>query len=143
MEKTFVTKNSGVLVKGEAKATNWYGVIKRMISLEFPEQKEVILFQCDWFDVPLDTSTNRGKGYSKDKFGIIDIDTTRHKFRNEPYILATQAELVFYVNLVNKPGWSSVISMKPRNLSAMPKLDLEDPLVVGIEVLICSVNTRI
>jgi hypothetical protein len=83
--------------------------------------------------VPLDKSTNRGKGYSKDKFGVIDIDTTRHKFRNEPYILATQAELVFYVNLVNKPGWSSVISMKPRNLFAMPELDLEDSYAVGIE----------
>jgi hypothetical protein len=83
--------------------------------------------------VPLDKSNNRGKGYSKDKFGVIDIDTTRHKFRNEPYILATQAELVFYVNMVNKPGWSSVISMKPRNLFAMPELDLEDSYAVGIE----------
>jgi hypothetical protein len=99
-----VTQNSGVLVKGEAKGTNWYGMIKRMISLEFLGQKEVILLQCDWFDVPLDTSTNRGKGYIKYKFGVIDIDTTRHKFSNEPYILATQAELVFYVNLLNKPG---------------------------------------
>jgi hypothetical protein len=113
-----VTQNIGVLVMGEAKGTNWYGVIKRMISLEFPGQKEVILFQCDWFDVPIDTSTNRGKGYNKDKFGVINIDTTRHKYRNEPYILATHAELVFYVNLLNKLGWSSVISMKPRNLFA-------------------------
>jgi hypothetical protein len=133
IEKTLVTQNSGVLNKGEAKGTNWYGVIKRMISLEFSGQKEVILFQYDWFDVPLDTSTNRGKGYSKDKFWVIDIDTTRHRFRNEPYILATQAELVFYVNLVNKLGWSSVISMKPRDLFAMPELDLEDSLAVGIE----------
>lgn len=133
IEKTLVTQNSGVLVKGEKGGTNWYGVIKRMISLEFPGQKEVILFQCDWFDVPAATSTNRGKGYSKDKFGVIDIDTTRHRYKNEPYILATQAELVFYVNLVNKPGWSSVISLKPRNLFAMPELDLEDSIAVGIE----------
>jgi hypothetical protein len=34
---------------------------------------------------------------------------------------------------VNKPGWSSIISMKPRNLFAMPEFDLEDSLVVGIE----------
>jgi hypothetical protein len=78
IEKTFVTQNSGVLVKGEKGGTNWYGVIKREISLEFLRQKEVILFQCNWFDVPTATSTNRGKGYSKDKFGVIDIDTTRH-----------------------------------------------------------------
>ncbi|KAG2642324.1 hypothetical protein PVAP13_2KG281274 [Panicum virgatum] len=70
---------------------NWYGVIKRMILLEFPGQKEVILFQ--------------GRGYNKDQFG---------------------AELVFYVNLVNKPGWSSAIALKPRDLFAMLELELED-----------------
>jgi hypothetical protein len=69
----------------------WCGVIKRMISLEFPGQKEVILFQCDWYDVPAAT-TNRGRGYSKDQFGVIDIDTTRYRYKNEPYILATQTE---------------------------------------------------
>jgi hypothetical protein len=91
------------------------------------------LFQCDWFDVHAVTSTKRGKGYSKDKFGVTDIDTTQHRYKNEPYILATQAELVLYVNLVNKPGWSSVISLKPRNLFATPELDLEDLIVVGTE----------
>jgi hypothetical protein len=31
------------------------------------------------------------------------------KYTVNTYILATQAELVFFVNLMNKPGWSSVI----------------------------------
>ena len=49
IEKSLVTQNSGVLVKGNGTSgsMNWYGVIKRMISLEFSGQKEVILFQCD------------------------------------------------------------------------------------------------
>jgi len=42
------------------------------------------------------------------------------RYSNGPYILATQAEQVFFVPLVNKPGWSSVVVMKPRNLFAMP-----------------------
>ncbi|KAG2562122.1 hypothetical protein PVAP13_8KG239100 [Panicum virgatum] len=46
-----------------------YGVIKRMISLEFPGQKEVSLFQ--------------GRGYNKDQFGVIDIDTTRYRSDKE------------------------------------------------------------
>ena len=88
IEKSLVTQNSGVLVKGDSTSSNmnWYGVIKRMISLKFPRQKEVILFQCDWFDVPAAT-TNRGRGYNKDQFGVIDIDTTRYRYKNEPYIL--------------------------------------------------------
>ena len=40
---------------------------------------------------------------------------------------------MFYVNLVNKPGWSSVIALKPRDLFAMPELELEDSIDVGIE----------
>ena len=40
---------------------------------------------------------------------------------------------MFYVNLVNKPGWSSVIALKPRGLFAMPELELEDSIDVGIE----------
>ena len=39
---------------------------------------------------------------------------------------------MFYVNLVNKPGWSSVIALKPRDLFAMPELELEDSIDVGI-----------
>jgi len=46
IEKSLVTQNCGVLVKADGTSgnMNWYGVIKRMISLEFPGQKEVILF---------------------------------------------------------------------------------------------------
>jgi len=134
IEKSLVTQNCGVLVKADGTSgnMNWYGVIKRMISLEFPGQKEVILFQCDWFDVPAAT-TNRSRGYNKDQFAVIDIDTTRYRYKDEPYILAAQAELVFYVNLVNKPSWSSVIAFKPRDLFAMPELELEDSIDVGIE----------
>ena len=107
-------------------------LVVRRISLEFPRKKEVILFQCDWYDVPTAT-TNRGRGYNKDKFEVIDIDTTRYRYKNEPYILATQAVLVFYVNLVNKLGWSSVIVMKPRNLFTMLELELEDSIDVGFQ----------
>nr|TKW03210.1 hypothetical protein SEVIR_7G009200v2 [Setaria viridis] len=54
----------------------WYGVIRRMISLEFPAHKEVGLFHCDWYDV-LAASTSRSRGYSREKYGVIDIDTSR------------------------------------------------------------------
>ena len=46
IEKSLVTQNSGVLVKGDDSTGNmtWYGVIRNIISLEFPQEKEVILF---------------------------------------------------------------------------------------------------
>jgi hypothetical protein len=78
IEKNLTTQNSGVFVKGDDITGNmdWYGVIRNIISLEFSSGKEVILFKCDWYDVPASTK-NKGRGYKKDLYGIIDIDTTR------------------------------------------------------------------
>jgi len=46
IERNLVTQNSGVLVRGDGTTGNmtWYGVIRRIISLEFPTQKEVVFF---------------------------------------------------------------------------------------------------
>jgi hypothetical protein len=43
------TQNSGVVVKADEKESNmdWYGVLQKVIALDFPGEKEVILFECD------------------------------------------------------------------------------------------------
>lgn len=94
------------------------------------------MFKCDWFDVPppssdQSTTTNRKKkdqsrGYKKDKYGIVDIDTTVLRYKDDPYILGIQAEQVFYVRDVKKPNWSTVVKMKPRNLFTMPTTEIDD-----------------
>ena len=133
IERNLVTQNSGVLVRGDGTTSNmiWYGVIRRIISLEFPTQKEVLLFQCDWYDVPA-ASTSRNRGYSRDKYGVIDIDTSRFRYSNEPYILAIQAEPVFFVNLMNNSGWSSVVAVRPKNLFVMPEAENEGDMEVDL-----------
>lgn len=139
VEKNLTTQNSGVVVQGEG--MDWYGVIKKIIALDFPNNKEVLLFECDWFDVP-GATTNKSRGYSKDQYAIIDIDTTRFRFKDEPYILASQAQQVCYVKCAKKNNWCSVLRMKPRNLFAMPEREDGDnnvdhadvdSLVVGVE----------
>ncbi|KAM3191465.1 hypothetical protein ACQJBY_069003 [Aegilops geniculata] len=119
IEQDLSTQNSGVIVKGDANTGNidYYGVIKKIIFLDFPPDKEVVLFQCDWFDVPPANKTE-SKGYKKDKYGIIDLDTTLHQFQGDPYILGLQAQQVFYVRDVKNPHWATVIKMNPRNLFA-------------------------
>jgi len=116
------TQNSGVVVKGDDSAADvsWYGVIKKIYALDFPREKEVILFECDWYDVPA-TSKSKGKGFKRDQYGIIDIDPTRLRYVNDPYILGMQAEQVFYVQGSKKPDLLTIIRMKPRNLFAMPE----------------------
>jgi len=95
-------------------------VLKKIITLDFADKKKVLLFQCDWCDVPAAT-TSKGRGYNKDEYGVIELDTSRYRYTSEPYILATQAKLVFYAKIPSKPGWCSVVAMKPRNLFAMPE----------------------
>ena len=123
IEKHLTTQNSGVVVQGDG--MEWYGVIKKIIVLDFANEKEVMLFQCDWFDVPPAPSKikSKSRGYSRDEYGIIDIDTTKLRYADEPYIMANQAEQVCYVKSARKSNWSSVLRMKPRNLFAMPEME--------------------
>jgi len=59
VEQHLTTQNSGVVVQGDG--MEWYGVIKKISVLDFANEKEVMLFQCDWFDVPPATSKVRAK----------------------------------------------------------------------------------
>jgi len=134
-------------VKGDESSGNidWYGVIKKIIALDFPQGKEVFLFQCNWFQVPI--AKNKGRGYQRDQYGIIDIDKTRLCYLDEPYILGSQAEQVFYVNGTKKKDWCIVVRMKPRNLFAMPEsenseIDL-DSLHVGFEGMSVSSSDEV
>jgi len=104
IEKDLSTQNSGVIVKDDESTghIDYYGVIKKIISLDFAPNKEVVLFQCDWFDVP-PSNRMQSRGYKKDKYGIIDLDTTQLRFKDDPYILGIQAQQVFYVRDVKKP----------------------------------------
>ena len=54
IQKNLTTRNSGVYVKGDSSTGNmaWYGVLKKITTLDFANEKEVVLFQCDWYDVP-------------------------------------------------------------------------------------------
>ena len=48
------TQNSSVVVKGEESTgyIDWFCIIKKITDLDYLESKEVILFKCDWFEVP-------------------------------------------------------------------------------------------
>jgi hypothetical protein len=56
------------------------------------------------------------------------------RYSDEPYILASNAEPVFYVPIVDKPGWSTVVLVRPRNLFSMQDTGNDtDALDVGIQ----------
>ena len=120
------TQNSGVVVKGDESTgyIDWFGVVKKIIALDYLGSNEVILFKCDWFEVP-PQGRRQSRGYKKDAYGFINVDTTCLHYKDDPFILGIQAEQVCYAKDVENPNWCSVIKLRPRNLFAMPNREQE------------------
>ena len=95
-------QNSGVLVKGvmENKYIDYYGVLTEIIELQYVKDKRIVLFKCDWWDVD-----NVGKSVKKDRHGFVSINTGFKLVTDEPFILASQAEQVFYVEDGSNIDW--------------------------------------
>ena len=73
----------------------WYGVVKKIIILHFRNVQEVKLFEYDWYDVST-RNRNKSRGYRKDTYGTIDIDSSQFRYSDDPYIMAIQAGQVCY-----------------------------------------------
>ncbi|XP_038705330.1 uncharacterized protein LOC120001133 [Tripterygium wilfordii] len=123
-ELSLKTQNSGVIVKGDelTGSVDYYGVIKDIIELEYFGENRVVLYRCDWFDVP-PQGRNQTRGYNKDDFGFITLDMTRICYQNEPFVLASQADQVYYVKGIKNSSWHTVVKVKPRNLYDVPELE--------------------
>lgn len=96
----------------------YYGILKDIIELNYYEKFKVVLFKCDWIDVC------QGKGIKQDEFGFTFVNPTRLMatgvhLGDEPYVLASQAQQVFYVEDPIDTDWHAVIKTKPRELFDM------------------------
>ncbi|KAL4582138.1 hypothetical protein LXL04_006679 [Taraxacum kok-saghyz] len=123
-----VTSNSGVCVRGEtynAQESDYYGILEEILELEYcgNEHSIVLMFKCVWFD------NNQGVVVNKNK--LVDV---KHKSRlqtDDPFILASQAEQVFYtsypgVNKETKDLWA-VVKVKPRGIyEVAPESEVEN-----------------
>ena len=113
-ETTRKTQNSGVCVDTEGGAT-YYGELIDIIELNYSDKYRYVLFKCQWADVI------SGRGYKKDDFGFSLVNFSRliHKgdqLIDEPYVLASQASQVFYVEDVRHKDWMVVVKTKPREV---------------------------
>uniref|UniRef100_A0A803MUJ0 Transposase-associated domain-containing protein n=1 Tax=Chenopodium quinoa TaxID=63459 RepID=A0A803MUJ0_CHEQI len=94
------TQNSGIVVNGETGSStlDYYGLLQEIIEVQYLGGNRVTLFKCDWWDVH-----SHGRGINSDCFDFVSVNTSK-LLANDPYILATQAHQVFYVNDVLKPN---------------------------------------
>ena len=90
------TQNSGVSTTGDD-GRKYYGQLEDILELGYLEHCKVVLFRCKWF------KTNNIKNCVT-KNNITSISTQTEWFTNEQYILATQADQVFYLDDPSKAG---------------------------------------
>ncbi|XP_038697901.1 uncharacterized protein LOC119995458 [Tripterygium wilfordii] len=113
-EKFLKTQNSGVVVKCDDLTGNvdYHGVITHIIELDYMGGNSVFLFKCDWFEVP-SYGKYQSRGYKKDEFGFVSLNFRRLHYSNEPFVLASQVDQVYYVEDNTNKNWRVVLRAKP------------------------------
>ncbi|RYR25421.1 hypothetical protein Ahy_B02g059147 [Arachis hypogaea] len=89
-----------------------------IIELNYSYHFTVVLFKCVWAD----TTTSRG--IKQDHLGLTSVNFSRPIHTNvreedEPYIMASEAQLVYYVDDEVAKEWGVVVHVKPRDLYDM------------------------
>ena len=121
------TQNSGVVVTAEVSSftsardknpipghVSYYGVLTDVIELHYLGGNRVILFKCDWWDV-----INSGRGIKKDEYGFTCLNFERTICTDEPFVLASQAKQVFYVQNSNEENWHTVVEIQTQGVYDM------------------------
>ncbi|KAL3618473.1 hypothetical protein CASFOL_037555 [Castilleja foliolosa] len=112
------TQNSGVMLVAETAHvssskdnnpvyadTTYYGVIEHIWELDYTHFK-VPVFHCRW--------ANSSTGVKRDELGFVQVDLDRVGYKDDAFILASQAKQVFYVPDPSNHKWSVVLTAKEK-----------------------------
>ncbi|KAK2403534.1 hypothetical protein QL285_052960 [Trifolium repens] len=95
----------------------YYGRLINIIELCY-DGFTVPMFKCEW------ANTTNPRGIKTDSLGFRSINfarsiSTGEKEDDEPFIKASEAQMVFYVDDEKEHGWSIPVHLKPRDLYDM------------------------
>ncbi|CAM8950430.1 unnamed protein product [Rhodiola kirilowii] len=106
-------KHCQVHVKG-TEGNHFYGVIEEILHMRWKtnNRMKVVLFKCRWFDPRYVVSLPAN--------GIVEVNTQRIYQAYDPFILAQQADQVYFTDFPGQPnrttqGWVAVCRVKPTN----------------------------
>ncbi|KAG6520978.1 hypothetical protein ZIOFF_018043 [Zingiber officinale] len=97
---------------------DYYGILQNVIELDYGGGRKVPLFECEW--------VSKGKQLKLDEDGFMLANFKDVRRHNEPYILASQAMQVFYVEDPNDCDWHVIITTDARakyNMQPMADVD--------------------
>ena len=108
---------------------DWYGRLLEVVVLKYWGHKELVCFNCHWFDVENGVKVDK-------KSGRVTVNV-KSKLRlmsgmDEPFILASQATQVYYARSVKTPAspWHAVITTKARGFQGTTPRPDDEPLQV-------------
>ncbi|XP_062119368.1 uncharacterized protein LOC133833127 [Humulus lupulus] len=118
------TQCSGVCTEGDHDNDTimYYGVLLEILQLSFLFDRKVFLFRCKWYN-----SNPKGNSIYVDH-NLTFINTSTNWFLDEPFILATQAQQVFYLREMKRgSNWRIVQKVNHRSIYDIPeKSHVED-----------------
>ena len=109
----FKTQCSGVCAGGDHESANftYYGVLLEILELEFIYQRKVFMFRCKWYNT--DPKCKR----MMVEHNLTSLDVTSNWYAEDPFILATQAQQVFYLSDRSRgKNWMVVQKVNHRNI---------------------------
>ena len=120
----------------------YYGVIKDILELNYHHQGKIVLFKCDWID-----NRVRDKWVKIDKFGVTMVNfkhlfNTGDKELDEPFIFASQATQVYYVQDPIDADWFAVLKSKQRDMYDMEER-LDNSTEIGSFLPDLDANTQV
>jgi hypothetical protein len=91
----------------------YYRKLTQIIEVEYYNWTKYVLFKCEWVD------NTRDKGYKVDKHGLTLVNFKNLVHRgdqntDEPYVLTSQVEQVFYVENERDPNWACAMRTNDR-----------------------------
>ncbi|XP_050104669.1 uncharacterized protein LOC126584276 [Malus sylvestris] len=114
-------QNCGVFVPanvaGAIGQVNCYGRVIDMFEVRYcgpteagDKGRAVMLFKCEW------VNSESPRGMKTDQYGFTLVNFNQLGFKEDPFILASQALQAFYVEDTIEKDWHVVVRMQPRDL---------------------------
>ncbi|KAL7229704.1 hypothetical protein ACSBR2_008250 [Camellia fascicularis] len=100
----------------------YYGQLIEIVEILCSNEMKHVLFKSDWID------NNHGKKEDVFNFTFVNFNHLLYRddrITNEPFILASQAEQVWYVADSLEPNWQVMVKMSQRGLLDMYSTDPE------------------
>ncbi|KAL0559314.1 hypothetical protein IC582_003922 [Cucumis melo] len=128
------TQNNGVMIvnknSGDGSTdNNFYGVVDEVLDFQYVFRRRVWAFKCRWFD-----TDNKKSNRTRVELGCKSINTSHFWFVDELFILADEAQQVFYLD-DPKYGTSWKVIQMVQNKHTSDVLEVEDVENEQLDVL--------